>query len=389
MKGLINLLAKRATMTGFSIYDHLHRLPAWLPRMAELVRRGRVVYHQETWQGIDSVPEAFVSMLAGGNLGKRVVQVGDDPTLPSEPAGRRRDGWSRVFEVVVDGEAAVDVVVDGEGGASAHADALWEEGRALYVAESPGRLVIGFAERAAAEEAARRLGGAVVEVDVSGRGDLDAWRAWARPTRVGRLVVRPAWLPSGPLAPADVEIAVDPGHAFGHGGHPSTRLVLAALVERLGGGESVLDVGCGSGVLSIAAVALGAESVRAVDIDPTAVAVTRANALANGMSRRIDVDSTPAGSDSTSIRRRRRQHRRGGPPRAGAGPGRAGRRRWLGRLLRPARAPVGRRSSTASSSGRRPTLAPRPPPARPWPPAPPVQSTSPGSLGTRAGRHRS
>jgi len=82
VKGLINLLAKRATMTGFSIYDHLHRLPAWLPRMAELVRSGKVVYHQETWQGIDSVPEAFVSMLAGGNLGKRVVQVGDDPTLP-------------------------------------------------------------------------------------------------------------------------------------------------------------------------------------------------------------------------------------------------------------------------------------------------------------------
>ena len=197
-------------------------------------------------------------------------------------------------------EVVVEVVVDGEGGVSAHADALWEEGRALYVAESPGRLVIGFAERVAAEEAARRLGGAVVEVDVSARGDLDAWRAWARPTRVGRLVVRPAWLPSGPLAPADVEIAVDPGHAFGHGSHPSTRLVLAALVERLEGGESVLDVGCGSGVLSIAAAALGAESVRAVDIDPTAVAVTRANALANYMSRRIDVDSTPV----AAIRRR-------------------------------------------------------------------------------------
>jgi NADPH-dependent curcumin reductase CurA len=86
VKGLINVLAKRATMTGFSIYDHLHRLPGWLPRMAELLRSGRVVYHQETWQGIGSVPEAFVSMLAGGNVGKRVVQVGDDPTSGSTAA---------------------------------------------------------------------------------------------------------------------------------------------------------------------------------------------------------------------------------------------------------------------------------------------------------------
>lgn len=188
------------------------------------------------------------------------------------------------------------------------ADALWEEGSALYVSEAPRRLIVGFAERDTAEEAAARLGGSVVDVEAAGRGDLDAWRAWARPTRVGRLVVRPAWLPperadgdgSGTGPAPDVEIAVDPGHSFGHGGHPSTRLVLAALVERLTGGESVLDVGCGSGVLSVAAVALGAESARAVDIDPSAVAVTRANALTNDVSHRIDVDSVPA----AAIRRR-------------------------------------------------------------------------------------
>ena len=121
-----------------------------------------------------------------------------------------------------------------------------------------------------------------------------------------------------------MEIAIDPGHAFGHGGHPSTRLVLAALVERLRGGESVLDVGCGSGVLSLAAVALGAESARAIDIDPTAVAVTRANAVANRLSQpnRRRFDAT--GSDSTSIRRRGRQHRRRGAARAGRRAGRRG-----------------------------------------------------------------
>jgi ribosomal protein L11 methyltransferase len=83
-------------------------------------------------------------------------------------------------------------------------------------------------------------------------------------------------------------VAIDPGHTFGHGGHPSTRLVLGALVDRIGGGERILDVGCGSGVLSVAAVALGAAGATAVDIDPSAVAVTRSNAAANGMSSLVD-----------------------------------------------------------------------------------------------------
>jgi ribosomal protein L11 methylase PrmA len=212
-----------------------------------------------------------------------------------------------VFEVEV--EVDVEVDVDAGGGlevraevGSGLAEQVWEEGHALYVSEAGGRLLLGFAERAPAEAAARRLGGVVVDLDAAGRRDLDTWRAWARPTRIGRLVVRPAWHASA--APgadrAGVEIAVDPGHAFGHGGHPSTRLVLEALEQRLEGGESVLDVGCGSGVLSVAAVALGAESARAIDIDPTAIAVTRANALANRVSRRIDADSTPL----AAIRRR-------------------------------------------------------------------------------------
>jgi ribosomal protein L11 methyltransferase len=184
---------------------------------------------------------------------------------------------------------------------------LWEDGECLYVGESDGRIVVGLADRTTADTIARRVGGTVVDLDADGRDDLDTWRAWARPTRVGRLLVRPAWLPPGPerdavvvayeedrstARRAAVEIAIDPGHAFGHGGHPSTALVLAALVARLRGGESVLDVGCGSGVLSVAAAALGAASATALDIDPGALAVTRDNAARNGLSQRIDVEST-------------------------------------------------------------------------------------------------
>jgi NADPH-dependent curcumin reductase CurA len=80
VRGLIAVLAKRATMTGFSIYDHMARFAEWQPRMAELLARGDVVYHEEIWEGIEAVPAAFVGMLAGDNLGKRLVRVGDDPT---------------------------------------------------------------------------------------------------------------------------------------------------------------------------------------------------------------------------------------------------------------------------------------------------------------------
>ncbi|MBK5222855.1 MAG: 50S ribosomal protein L11 methyltransferase [Acidimicrobiia bacterium] len=157
---------------------------------------------------------------------------------------------------------------------------------------------------------------ALVSVD----DGLDAWREFAEVVHAGRrLVVRPSWLPLGRLAPDAVVVEIDPERSWGHGAHPTTRLCLAE-VERvcddaessnIVGGLAVLDVGCGSGALSIAAALLGAESVVACDIDPAAVAATRRNAERNGVAhrievhllappptlgRRIDVDSTPTGS---------------------------------------------------------------------------------------------
>ncbi|MDA3040302.1 MAG: NADP-dependent oxidoreductase [Actinomycetota bacterium] len=81
--GLPNIMAmlrQRATMTGFSIYDHTHKLPEFLPWMSRLLREGNVVYVEDVREGIDSVPDAFVGMLAGDNIGKRLVRVSDDPT---------------------------------------------------------------------------------------------------------------------------------------------------------------------------------------------------------------------------------------------------------------------------------------------------------------------
>ncbi|MFN0092708.1 MAG: NADP-dependent oxidoreductase [Acidimicrobiales bacterium] len=79
-KGLIAVLAKRATMTGFSIYDHVHQLPAFLPRMSAWLRSGEVVYTEEIIAGVERAPEVFQGMLRGDGVGKRLVQVSEDPT---------------------------------------------------------------------------------------------------------------------------------------------------------------------------------------------------------------------------------------------------------------------------------------------------------------------
>jgi len=176
------------------------------------------------------------------------------------------------------------------GGTDVVAEQLWEQLGALSVSRDTGGVSAWFGSRAGAEAAAEVVGGVLIEA--ADDAYLDTWREFARPTRVGRLVVRPAWV--APLdEDATVEIAIDPDHVFGHGGHPSTRLVLSALDARLRGGETVLDVGCGSGVLAIGAVALGASSVVALDIDPAAVATTRTNVLANGMRAHIEVSARP------------------------------------------------------------------------------------------------
>lgn len=106
----------------------------------------------------------------------------------------------------------------------------------------------------------------------------DGWRAFHHGIVVGRFWVGPPWEDAPPGAET---IVIDPGRAFGTGAHPTTRLTLELLQElELG---SLLDVGCGSGVLSIAAAKLGFEPVIAVDVDESAIEVTLENARVNGV----------------------------------------------------------------------------------------------------------
>jgi ribosomal protein L11 methyltransferase len=141
----------------------------------------------------------------------------------------------------------------------------------------------------------------------------EAWKSHFPVLRVGRrLVIRPTWRRHR-RQPGDVVLSMDPGMAFGTGLHPTTRLCLAAL-ETLAdegllagapgsGGARVLDVGCGSGILAIAAGKLGARELLGVDPDPIAVEATAANARLNGLSRRIHVrrGSVPTGEPAFNL----------------------------------------------------------------------------------------
>jgi ribosomal protein L11 methyltransferase len=108
----------------------------------------------------------------------------------------------------------------------------------------------------------------------------DRWREFHRAVEVAGLWVGPPWLE----APADkIAVVIDPGRAFGTGAHPTTQACLELLSEAAASGGSVLDVGCGSGVLSIAAVKLGFAPVIAFDHDEVTVETARRNARVNGV----------------------------------------------------------------------------------------------------------
>jgi ribosomal protein L11 methyltransferase len=176
----------------------------------------------------------------------------------------------------------------------------------------------GFPSKAMAHAAAQFLLDGEADRDVAWQpkveiivGDdwLDAWREYFEPLRAGRIVVAPAWKQhDGSLADnallknlsaQDMVLWLEPGRAWGTGAHCSTSLCLSALQRALTIDAQlirVLDVGCGSGVLSVAALLLGARSAYGVDIDETSPGVTMENAARNGVADRCTASTQPVGT---------------------------------------------------------------------------------------------
>lgn len=126
-------------------------------------------------------------------------------------------------------------------------------------------------------------------LEIAGRDEKEwenAWKRYYKPVNVGeRLFIRPEWekavCPVGRVA-----FVSDPGMAFGTGTHASTRLCLEMLEKKVRGGERLLDIGCGSGILAVCGLLLGCSEATGVDIDPNAVRVSEENARRNGVSAR-------------------------------------------------------------------------------------------------------
>ncbi len=134
-----------------------------------------------------------------------------------------------------------------------------------------------------------RLPPAVVQT-LEDRDWVRLYRNGFEPTCFGRrLWVVPSWAGAPPLEAGQVSLILDPGLAFGTGHHPTTAMCLAWLAGEDIGDRGVVDYGCGSGILAVAAAKLGARRVWAVDNDPHALGVTRRNAAANEVASRVEV----------------------------------------------------------------------------------------------------
>ncbi|MCP5025508.1 MAG: 50S ribosomal protein L11 methyltransferase [Actinomycetia bacterium] len=174
------------------------------------------------------------------------------------------------------------------------ADQLWGLGATAIEERGDKRgttiLVAGFVDDVTTRAAATALG-ADATVQTIDAAVWDAWRDHASPAAAGgQLLVVPAWI--DPPSTDRTVLLLDPGPVFGSGAHASTQLVLEAFDQIDLDWRTLLDVGCGSGVLSIAAALLGARQAVGIDIDPEAVAITNENAERNGVGDRVEVSTT-------------------------------------------------------------------------------------------------
>ena len=157
----------------------------------------------------------------------------------------------------------------------------------IHIYLEPGASPVEMLALIAARMEAAGIAYAVETESVEQEDWQNGWRKYYHPMDIGsRLAIVPSWQE---YDTDRVKLILDPGLAFGTGGHETTSLCLEALDQRVRGGERVLDIGTGSGILAIAALKLGAASAEGVDIDPVAVRTAGENAALNGVADKLTV----------------------------------------------------------------------------------------------------
>ena len=219
-----------------------------------------------TTAGSDAVSDV---MMEAGASGTMIEDKADIPD-PSKPHGI----WEIIDPKLLE-SMPEDVLVH----------AWFEENPALpsLIENITGRL-------SQLHDTAENIGSLRVETrSVNDKSWADVWKKYFKPFYAGQhLVVKPTWEPFDP-APGDRVIEIDPGMAFGSGTHETTGMCLSVLEENIRGGEEIIDVGTGSGILAIGAAMCGAGHVLAIDIDRDAVRVAEENVRKNGVAGQVDV----------------------------------------------------------------------------------------------------
>ena len=219
-----------------------------------------------TTSGSDAVSEVLMEVGASGTMIEDKADIPD----PSKPHGI----WEIIDPKLLE-SMPEDVLVH----------AWFEENPALpsLIETISGRLAL-------LRETTPDAGSLSVETrSVNDKSWTDVWKKYFKPFYAGQhLVVKPTWEPFDP-APDDKVIEIDPGMAFGSGTHETTGMCLSILEENIRGGEVIIDVGTGSGILAIGAALLGAGHVLAVDIDPDAVKVAAENVAKNHVESTVTV----------------------------------------------------------------------------------------------------
>ena len=218
-----------------------------------------------TTEGSDPVSDILMECGASGTMIEDRADIPD----PSKPHGI----WEIIDPKLLD-QMPEDVLVH----------AWFEENSALP------SLLETIRGRLSGMDASGSFGSLAMETrSVNDEAWTDVWKKYFKPFYAGKhLVVKPTWEPFTPKT-GDLVIEIDPGMAFGSGTHETTGMCLSMLEEIISGGEEIIDVGTGSGILAIGAALLGAGHVLAIDIDPDAVKVARENVRKNHVENTVSV----------------------------------------------------------------------------------------------------